>query len=104
MDPELRAEFTEIRSRFDKVDERLDKVDGRFDKIDGRLDKVDGRLDKHGELLEEMRGHLKIVAEGVAGTNERLDREFAKLWVKLDERIQPIEVATKRLYGQRQKD
>lgn len=102
--------FEVVDQRFDAIDRRFDGMDQRFDGVDKRIDGVDHRIDgleatvhKQGVLLEEMRSDIKGVAEGVAMCNERMDREFIKLHERLDERLQPVELATRALYRQRRK-
>lgn len=85
MDPETR-EYLEgfaksINGRFDSVDARLNSMDGRFDSIDARLDSMDARLGtvetqlRHTNVLvEDLRGQIQLVAEGVKTANERIDR------------------------------
>lgn len=110
--------FTQVDGRLDRVDARLDKVDGRLDKIDERLDKVDGRLgkvderldrgdlrftgieaqlQKQGVLLEAMNGDIKQTMEVVLANRDATNRGFAEILKKLDERVQPIELATRYL-------
>ena len=110
--------FTQVDGRLDRGDGRLDKVDGRLDKIDERLDKVDGRLgkvderldrgdlrftgieaqlQKQGVLLEAMNGDIKQTMEVVLANRDATNRGFAEILKKLDERVQPIELATRYL-------
>lgn len=100
-----------IDGRLDTMDERLDRVDGRLDAIDGRLDRVDGRLDamderfdtmdaelhRHGVLLESMNGGLKQTMEVVVANREATERGFAAVLAALDQRVQPVELATRDL-------
>lgn len=74
---------------FAKVDERFVKMDGRLDKMDGRLDGVDGQLQKQGVLLESVSGDVKMALEGITGN--------------LDERVQPVEMATRHLAAKTRK-
>jgi chromosome segregation ATPase len=128
MDPELVAfleerfsrlersssEFREeTLSRFDRVDERLDQMDRRFDQMDGRLDQMDGRLDRvetegrHTRILvEDLRGMISLLAEGVIGLGERMEnfeerilkKEFKEVrdlmrpaYSELDRRVRALE-------------
>ncbi len=86
----------EIRQQFEQMNRQFEQMNRQFEQ-------VNGQLHRQGVLLEEVRADVKGVAEGVASANERIDREFAALSLKLDERIQPIEVATKNLYRTRRK-
>jgi hypothetical protein len=89
--------FNEVDGRFDEVDGRFDEVDGRFGKVDGRFGEVDGQLQKQGVLLEAVAGEVKMALEGIAGNREVLDTKFAQVLEKMNERIQPVELATRRL-------
>ena len=87
--------------RFDAIDRRFDATDQRFDAMDQRFDAMDQRVDalqtesreglaenrRHfGVLHEDLRDHIRLIAEGFATTNERIDRletgmhaEFARV-------------------------
>ena len=93
-----------IDGRLDTMDERLDRVDGRLDAIDGRLDTMDTRLDtmdaelhRHGVLLESMSSDLKETMEVVVANREATERGFAAVLETLDQRVQPVELATRDL-------
>jgi hypothetical protein len=99
----------EILDRLDKIDARFDRVDGQLNGIVGRLDGLDGRLDgqdgrfdgmdlqlrKQGVLLESIGADLKQTMEGVAGNRLVMDQEFAALRKQIDERVQPLEWASR---------
>jgi chromosome segregation ATPase len=111
-----------VDGRLDTIDGRLDTIDGRLDTMDGRLDTMDGRLDKldervgtleqqvgagfarvdaelhrHGVLLESMNSDLKQTMEVVVANREATDRGFAAILETLDQRVQPVELATRDL-------
>jgi archaellum component FlaC len=96
MDPELRAYLEE---RFNSIDQRFDGVDQRFDGIDKRLDRLETRVDGAYLLIEDLRDKIEIVAEGVTGVSERLDRlaaqhEYTNRAVEaLELRVRKLEVA-----------
>ena len=111
---ELRA-FLETRlggidQRFERVDERLERVDQRFERVDQRFDAVDQRFDAvatqvadarryFGVLAEDLHRQVMLVAEGIAGVSERLDRygeEVKREFIEVRELI-------RRLEGQRQR-
>jgi len=102
MDQELIAyldeRFRGIDKRFNAVDERFNAVDERFNAVDERFNAIDERFrettqqiqdlrqetvrrfdEVHATIrqtdvkLEGLRGDIKLVAEGVAMTNEKLD-------------------------------
>jgi chromosome segregation ATPase len=114
----------EVDRRFEQVDKRFEQVDKRFEQVDKRFEQVDERLDHlqetvhelqetvHGTqiLVEDLRGKIELVAEGVVGVNERLDAalektggEFQEVWSvfsahnkNLDGRLQAVEKRTAR--------
>jgi predicted nuclease with TOPRIM domain len=83
--------------RFDQMDGRFDRMDGRFDQMDGRFDQIDGQLLKQGVLLESVSADVKMALEGIAGNREVMDKHFADMAEKLDQRVQPIEHASRYL-------
>ena len=91
----LDARFDGIYARFDRIDGRLDGIDGRLNGMDGRLDGVDLQLRKQGVLLESIGADLKQTMEGVAGNRQVMDQEFAALRRQIDERVQPLEWASR---------
>ena len=105
----LDSGFAQINGRLDQVDGRLDRMDGRLDRMDGRLDQMDGRLDqmdgrlvrvegqsqKQGVLLEALTGDVKMALEGIAGNREVMEAGFVEVLRKLDERVQPLELASR---------
>jgi hypothetical protein len=74
--------------------ERLEqKMDAGFAQVDKRFEQVDAQLQKQGVLLEDIRGDAKMALEGIIGNREATDRGFADVLRKLDERVQPLELA-----------
>jgi hypothetical protein len=93
--------FDATDQRFDATDQRFDAMDQRFDAMDQRFDAMDQRVDalqtesreglaenrRHfGVLHEDLRDQIRLIAEGFATTNERIDRleigmhtEFARV-------------------------
>lgn len=79
--------FARIDERFTRIDERFEQMDGRFARIDerfGQMDEQFGRVDERFEraetearhtrvLLEAMHGSIRLLAEGVIATGERID-------------------------------
>jgi hypothetical protein len=88
--------------RMKDILERLEqKMDAGLERLDQKMDegfaRVDGQLQKQGVLLESVTGDVKMALEAVAGNREVLDLKFAEVLRKLDERIQPVELATRHL-------
>jgi len=109
--------FEQVDRRFEQVDGRFEQVDGRFEQVDGRFEQVDGRFERGEEALrhtqvsvEGLRGEIRLVAEGVAHTNERLDslktevaQEFSETrkmirlgYSDLDRRVRALEARRER--------
>ena len=74
MDQELKA----------YLDEREARMDGRFSQMDGRFSQMEGRMDERFKqietevrhtrvLVEGLDSNIRLLAEAVIGTNERID-------------------------------
>jgi len=80
----LDAKFKRIDSRFEQIDKRFEQVDKRLGEIDKRFEKVDSRFTEFREdithqfhiISEDVISKVKLVAEGVASLNEKLDRHI----------------------------
>ena len=101
------SRFDGMDARFDAMDGRLDGMDSRFDEVNTQLGSLDGRVTnlsetvhKQGVRIEETNDHVKLVAEGVVGPRESVDRGFAAVMARLDERVQPVEAASRYLAAQ----
>ena len=97
-----------IGKKFDQVDQRFEAIDRRLDQV-ATKEELEAKLAetrRHmGVLVEAVRDDVRQVAEGVAETNQRLDRfeqkveaEFVETramirvsYVQLDRRIQDLE-------------
>jgi len=80
-----------------KMDAGFARVDEQFAMVDDQFASVDGQLQKQGVLLEALTGDVKMALEGISGNREVLDMKFAEVLEKLDERIQPVELATRHI-------
>ena len=56
-------------------------MDRRFDAVDQRLETMDG---KYGVQFDAVRADIRLLAEGIAAGNERLDRVAAEARVHHD--------------------
>ena len=92
--------FDAMDGRFDAHDRRFDANDRRFDGNDSRFDRIEAQLHKQGVLLESMSADLKQTMEAVVGNRQVMDQSFAALRTQIDERVQPIEWAVRRLAKQ----
>lgn len=97
LEQKIDAGFAKADRRFDGIEARLDKVDERLDKGDTRFAGIEQLLQKQGVLLESVSADVKMALEGISGNRQVLDQEFAEVLAKLDERVQPIEMATRYL-------
>ena len=87
--------FEQVDQRFEQVDQRFGQVDQRVGQGDQRLDGIDAQLHRQGVLLEAMNSDLRQTMEAVTGNRQVLDQKFAEVLEKLDERIQPVELASR---------
>ena len=53
---------------------KFGRIDRHFEAIDRRFEAIDRRFVKLEVGLEGVRDEVRILAEGIAGTNQRLDR------------------------------
>ena len=104
LEQKMDAGFARVDEQFARVDDQFARVDKRFARVDEQLARVDeqfagvdGQLQKQGVLLEALTGDVKMALEGIAGNREVLDMKFAEVLEKLDERIQPVELATRHI-------
>lgn len=67
--------FDAMNQRFDAMDQRFDAMDQRFDTMDQRFDAMDRKFSLQ---FDAVRADIRLVAEGVVATNERLDRVAAE--------------------------
>ena len=58
----------------DQYTELIDFLAKKFGRIDERFDAVEGRLTKVEVRLEALQDDVRILAEGLSMTNDRLDR------------------------------
>ena len=56
-----------LAGKFGRIDHRFDAMEGRFDALEGRVVKVE-------VSVEALRHDVQLLAEGLTGTNNRLDR------------------------------
>ncbi|GMV23319.1 MAG: hypothetical protein AMXMBFR57_32680 [Acidimicrobiia bacterium] len=109
LEQKMDAGFGQVERRFEQVDQRFEKVDQRFEKVEGelaegrerdrgleaRFDRLEGQLHKQGLLLESMNNDLKQTMEVVTVNREAMDRGFAEVMRKMDERVHPLELASR---------
>jgi len=110
LERKMDAGFAQVDRRFEQVDARFEQVDKRFEQVDvqleegrerdrgfeARFDRVDAQLQKQGVLLEAVQGDVKMALEGIIGNREISDKGFADVMRKLDERVQPIELVSRK--------
>ena len=77
------AHFSRVDERFTALDQRLDRVESRLDAVEGRLASVEEAVRHTHIVVEGMRGDLRLVAEGVIGSNERQDRIQSEILIRL---------------------
>jgi predicted transcriptional regulator len=65
----------ETRQRFEQLEGEIRQLDVKIQKLDVKIQKLD---DKIHIQLEYVRGDIRLVAEGVANVNEKLDRHIGE--------------------------
>jgi predicted nuclease with TOPRIM domain len=60
-----------IGEKFERVDRRFEMMEGRFRETDDKIEEARRHM---GVLVEAVRDDVRQLAEGLAGTNQRLDR------------------------------
>jgi hypothetical protein len=101
------ADMKEILDRLDRMDagfQRLErKLDADFQRLDNKMDagfhrldnKMDASFQKQGVQLEALQSDVKQALEGISGNRKVLDDQFAEVLQKFDERVQPVELASR---------
>lgn len=82
-----------IDGRLNGVDQRLDGLDDRLDDVVSRLDRIDVRMDRMDLRLDRIETKTDAALEGLSIMNDSMDRQFAAVLAKLDERAAPLEAA-----------
>ena len=121
---ELHREIAEFRQetnqRFEQVDQRFEQVDQRFEQSDARVtsirdelvhqiagvrDELKQDVHKLGEesretrvLVERLGDTIQLVAEGVAGANQRIDRLRTELRESRED-VQALDVRVSAIEG-----
>lgn len=72
--------------------DRLDRMDAGFQRLEG---KMDASFQKQGVQLEALQDGVKLALEGISGNRKVLDDKFAEVLRRLDERVQPVELASR---------
>lgn len=86
----------EILDRLDRMDAGFQRLEGKMDAGFQRLDnKMDAGFQKQGVQLEALQDGVKLALEGISGNRKVLDDKFAEVLQKLDERVQPVELASR---------
>jgi chromosome segregation ATPase len=95
-----------IEQKLQSHDQRLESIDGKLESLDGKLQSVDERLTvsvtglrremrelsaddrRHfGVIAESLRDDIRLIAEGVATRNDKIDQVLAQLG-KHDDRLE----------------
>ena len=86
MDQELKTYLDALGTR---MDERFSQVDERFNQMQAQMDQRFTGLEaevRHTQVLVEgLDSNIRLIAEAVVGTNERIDRMQAETSSKLNE-------------------
>jgi hypothetical protein len=89
----------EILDRLDRIDTNFQRIDANFQQIDRRFQRLEGKMDagfqKQGVQLEVLQGDVTQALEGISGNRKLLDDKFDEVLRKFDERVQPVELASR---------
>jgi chromosome segregation ATPase len=97
----MEGRFQAIEGRLGAMEGRFDAMEGRFGAMEGRFDAMESRMEERFKAVEEsirhtdikveaLRGDIRLVAEGVAAVNEKLETFRVELG-KLDRRVTRLE-------------
>ncbi len=97
--PDASARVNTTETKLDgliaAVDQQFEAVDRRFEAVDRRFDGVERRLDRVEIALEDIRDHVKLIAEGHAATQALIHRKFDEVVARFDRRVEPLERAVR---------
>ncbi len=80
----------------EKADRRFDESDRRFDESDRKFEELKRHFDVVGEAL---RSDIRLVAEGVAGLDEKFTQEFVNVRGELRDQIGDVKSLIRASYG-----
>jgi predicted nuclease with TOPRIM domain len=89
LEGEIRQTRTQLEGKIHQLDDKIHTLDGKVHTLDDRVQKLDDRVhtlddrvqkldDKIHIQLEYVRGDIRLVAEGVANVDEKLDRHIGE--------------------------
>ncbi len=109
LEGEIRQTRTQLQGEIHQLDGKIHTLDGKIHTLDGKIHTLDDKIhkldDKIHIQLEYVRGDIRLVAEGVANVDEKLDRhigetarEFEEVrsltrlsYVQLEKRVSALE-------------
>jgi chromosome segregation ATPase len=88
----------------------IEFIGKKFDEVDHRLDQMVTREERQSQLAEtrrhfngvaeRMESQVRLVAEGVAGVSERLERRFQEVTAKIEEEAEETRAMIRVSYAQ----
>lgn len=85
----LDRRFSDIDRRFDETGQQIqalrDETAERFKEVDQRFERLESEVHEAWVVIEDLPGRIKLVAEGVANNNERLDRHAEEVSRRFDD-------------------
>jgi chromosome segregation ATPase len=101
----LDARFQAIDARFEAIETRFQTFEGRFKAMEDRIEALETTIRYTDIKVEALRSDIRLVAEGVAAVNEKLDafrvevaREFEQVkaenrssYAQLERRVTRLE-------------
>src|SRR5437868_23286 len=84
--------FESLEGRFESLEGRFESLEGRFESLEGRFESLEGRFEKLVEAVhltqvtvESLHSDLRLVAEGVMGISDTVEKRAEEVDQKLDE-------------------
>lgn len=71
---ETTRQFERIDARFEQIDARFEQVDSRFAQVDARFERVEETARHTLVLVEGLRDEVRLIAEGMLGLSESVER------------------------------
>jgi len=93
VDQELRAYLeerearmeTRLDDRFARVEQRFEQVEQHFEQVEKRFEQVETEVRHTRVLVEAVHDNVRLLAEGVIGTGERIDAMREETTGRLEE-------------------
>lgn len=93
----VKGDLTAVTHEVMSVKGGLAAVQNRLGAVEGGLSALTETVHQQGLRQEHLIDKVTITMEGVHGVRQVLDERFAEVLKQLDQRVQPVELATRYL-------